>query len=79
MSNDNDLDYYASRERQARELADSASDPSIKSIHLQMADRYAEMRRDAASANARRTRPTPSVGPSGGRRAAGRSREVVDQ
>lgn len=43
MAGDNDLEYYVARERQSRELADSATDPSIKKIHLDMAERYASM------------------------------------
>ena len=37
----NDLEHYAARERQARMLAEAATDPRIKQIHLDMAERYA--------------------------------------
>lgn len=36
-------DYYAKREQQERELAASATDPSIAAIHLDMAERYAKL------------------------------------
>ena len=42
----NDLDpYYQRRERQERELARAAMSPSIRDIHLQMAQHYAVMTR----------------------------------
>ena len=47
MTDENDPEYYATRERQSRELAESAIEPQIKAIHLQMAERYAKLREDA--------------------------------
>ena len=49
VSNRNDPEYYAARERHARELAASAKEPQIKAIHLDMAERYAKLREDAAA------------------------------
>lgn len=48
MSDENNPDYYANRERHARELAALAKEPQIKAIHLDMAERYAKLR-DAAA------------------------------
>lgn len=50
MTDQNDPEYYAARERQARELAAAATDPQIKRIHLDMAERYAKMKTGAAQA-----------------------------
>jgi hypothetical protein len=50
MPDDNDPDYYAARERHARELAASALEPNVKAIHLEMAERYARLRFDIDSA-----------------------------
>ncbi|MBA2935228.1 hypothetical protein HZF05_14160 [Sphingomonas sp. CGMCC 1.13654] len=42
-ANSYDAAYYREREQQARRLADAASVPSIRAIHLQMADRYSQL------------------------------------
>lgn len=39
----NSIEYYASRERRERELADASADLAISAIHLEMATRYAEL------------------------------------
>lgn len=41
MAELNSKEYYASRERRERVLADQAQDPKIAAIHREMADRYA--------------------------------------
>ncbi len=38
----NPEDYYARREAQERARAESASDPAVRHIHLDLARRYAE-------------------------------------
>lgn len=43
MSGENSVEYYLKREQQERDLAASAMDVSIRAIHLDMADRYAEL------------------------------------
>jgi hypothetical protein len=43
MTDLNSTDYYVSRERRERELAQAATDPAIASIHLDMASRYSEL------------------------------------
>lgn len=48
MSDDNDPDYYQLRERQARELAAAATDPHVRQVHSEMADRYAELLAESA-------------------------------
>lgn len=35
--------YYQRRESQARSLSEAASDPNIRAIHREMADRYAQL------------------------------------
>ena len=42
-----DADYYRRRELEQRKLADQASTPSIRDIHLDMADRYRGMAQQA--------------------------------
>lgn len=42
-----EADYYRRREQDQRKLADQASSPSIRNIHLDMADRYREMAQEA--------------------------------
>jgi hypothetical protein len=37
-------DYHAKREQQERELAAASIDPSVKAIHLELAERYADLR-----------------------------------
>jgi hypothetical protein len=39
---EDDLDFCARRETEERAAAASAIDPTVKSIHLDMADRYAD-------------------------------------
>ncbi|HWI86551.1 MAG TPA: hypothetical protein VNT42_09565 [Sphingomonas sp.] len=46
---DEDEIYYRMREREARAMAERATDPHIKSIHLRFAEAYA--RRARAEAN----------------------------
>ena len=46
-----DLEHYAARERQARELAEAATDPRIKAIHLDMAERYVKRQNEANSSH----------------------------
>ena len=41
----NTPEYYARREQQERELAAAALDPTIKAIHLDLAERYAALAR----------------------------------
>ena len=43
MTDLNDVNFYRSRERHERALAERAGDPAIAAIHTQMADRYAEL------------------------------------
>lgn len=50
MSVENDPEYYESRERHARELAEEAKEPQVKAIHLDMAERYAKLRAEGAQA-----------------------------
>jgi hypothetical protein len=46
MSIDQQIEYYRRREGDARRLAKHAADASIRSIHLEMAKRYAKMADD---------------------------------
>jgi hypothetical protein len=55
MSNDDDRSYLLSRERVCRGMAERASDPAARKIHLDMAERYAER---AAQAGGPRLRVT---------------------
>ncbi len=50
-----DIEYYARRERQERELAERARHSEGRNVHLQMANRYARMIEDA------RTDPRPTL------------------
>ncbi|USU04850.1 hypothetical protein NF700_15705 [Sphingomonadaceae bacterium OTU29MARTA1] len=43
-----DVEYYVSRERQERALADRASHIEGRRVHLEMAKRYARMIEEAA-------------------------------
>lgn len=43
LSNDGNIEYYTTRRRQARELADVASDPHVRRIHLDMVEHYTEL------------------------------------
>lgn len=44
MINDsNDRGYYARRERECRARAEASAMPSIKSLHIEFADRYARV------------------------------------
>jgi hypothetical protein len=36
-------DYYAARAVEERRLAMASNDPKVRAIHLEMADRYAEL------------------------------------
>ncbi len=38
-----DIDFYRRREQEERELADKATTPGIKGIHLEMAGAYAQL------------------------------------
>lgn len=48
MADSNSTEYYQSRERQERVLAQAAKDPAIIAIHLEMAARYSELARGPA-------------------------------
>ena len=52
MSIDQQIEYYRRREQDARRLADTAADQSIRSIHLEMAKRYARMADEYGGARA---------------------------
>lgn len=39
---DQDIDYYARREKHERAWAQRAQDPTARHVHLAMAERYAE-------------------------------------
>ena len=41
MAELNDTDFYLRREREARAMAERASDEAIRAIHADFADRYA--------------------------------------
>ncbi|PXA84786.1 hypothetical protein DMC47_39175 [Nostoc sp. 3335mG] len=41
--NSYDAAYYKEREQHARRLADAASMPGIRAIHLEMAERYSRL------------------------------------
>jgi hypothetical protein len=43
MLTDDPDDYYASRRQAAVEMAKSATEPSIRNIHLEFARRYADL------------------------------------
>lgn len=49
MSSRNDADYYERRERRERLLAAAAVSPEIRAVHLDMADNYAHVAREARS------------------------------
>jgi hypothetical protein len=46
----NDSAYYLRREQQSRDLAQSARDPGIRKIHLDMAQHYAELATETRAA-----------------------------
>ena len=50
MSDHETPDYYLTRERQARELAELAVEPQVRRVHLDMADRYAKLLEEARAA-----------------------------
>lgn len=59
MTDLNNQDYYLRRARHSRELAESAANPSIARIHLEMAMRYEELATaTSAEADERRMPPT---------------------
>ena len=58
MSNDQNAEYYASRRRQARELADAAVDPHVRRVHLDMAEHYSKLIEEMRTAT---HRDAPSV------------------
>jgi hypothetical protein len=39
----NDAAYYAHREQVERALAEQADEPSVRDIHLEMAEKYADL------------------------------------
>lgn len=45
MSSYQDRSYFAERERECRKLADEATDPSARAVHLQLARYYARRAR----------------------------------
>ena len=47
MNTGYDAEYYLRREQSARQLAERAINPCIAEIHLQMADNYARLAREA--------------------------------
>ena len=49
MTGDDRADYYANRAVQARGCADRASSPQARAIHLDLAERYTQLLRYAAS------------------------------
>lgn len=53
MTEDKKAKYHAQREQQERALAAAADEPSIRAIHLELADRHAEL--------ASKDRPTQRV------------------
>ena len=48
MSDPNDFEHYKSREQQERALTAAAVDPAVRAVHLEMAERYAALVREAA-------------------------------
>jgi hypothetical protein len=50
----NTPDYYRQRERQERALAGAATSAAIRAIHLELANRYADIIQDAEAPAARR-------------------------
>ena len=54
--NENAMNYYRQREEQERDLADRTSQPQVRKIHLDLADRYAEM-----TGSAVKSRPTLGI------------------
>lgn len=53
MSDENTVEYYAKREAQERELAEAAIDSAIRGIHLDLAQRYANLQAEAAQGRSR--------------------------
>lgn len=54
MTKENKTEYHAKREQQERELAAAATDPSIRAIHLELADRHAGLQgKDSPTPRAR--------------------------
>jgi hypothetical protein len=53
MTDGNTFEYYSKRENQAPELADAATDASVRTIHLAMADRYAKLKSETAQTRSR--------------------------
>ena len=51
-----DADYYRRREQDQRRLADQASSKSIRSLHLDMADRYRQLAQEAELKQTRQDR-----------------------
>ena len=43
MNNLNNPEYYDRRERHARDLANRATSPDVRRIHLDLASRYADL------------------------------------
>jgi pyridoxine/pyridoxamine 5'-phosphate oxidase len=48
VTQSNSTDYYRSRERQERVLAQAAKDPAVIAIHLEMAEQYSRLARGSA-------------------------------
>jgi hypothetical protein len=42
-----DSNYFRRREQEARQLAENASNPAVRAIHLEMADTYARRARQS--------------------------------
>lgn len=57
MSGDNQTPenpaYYSARAAEERRLATAASDPNIRAIHLELAEKYAELAGDSGPASPR--------------------------
>jgi hypothetical protein len=49
MNNLNNPEYYDRRERHARDLANRATSPDVRRIHLDLASRYADLHSQTVS------------------------------
>lgn len=57
MPEENTPEYHAKREEQERGLAAAATDPAIRAIHLNMAERYAALQGEAVQSRSRLSLP----------------------
>ena len=60
MAQANHREYYERREREARALAGASSDPEIRRIHAEMAERYSELAIAAPPAGESAAKPAKS-------------------